>query len=81
MGTLGYHPLYATGRLARNALVRSVGIHGAVNMSRGYLQSQLGSDDPFISPFDESVREFVGYQQARRIREIVAAIIQNTFRV
>ena len=81
MGTLGYHPLYATGRLVRNALVRSIGVHGVVNMSRGYLQSQLGSDDPFISPFDESFRQFVEYQQARRIRGIVAADLRKMFRM
>ena len=80
MGTLGYHPLYAIGRIARNALVRSIGIVGAINMTRGYLQSRLGSNDPFIRPFDKRLREFVKCEQRLRIQEIVAGILQKFFR-
>jgi hypothetical protein len=75
MGTLGYHRLYAIGRIARNVLVRSVGVKGAVSMLRGYSQAQLGSEDPFISPFDNSLRKFVKNDQKRRIQRIVAKII------
>jgi glycosyltransferase involved in cell wall biosynthesis len=75
MGTLGYHPLYAVGRIAKNALGRSIGVKGSVNILRGYLQSQLGSEDPFISPFDEGIRRFVMTEQSRRIQMITATIL------
>ncbi|HXX72931.1 MAG TPA: glycosyltransferase family A protein [Candidatus Acidoferrales bacterium] len=80
MGTLGYHPLYAIGRIARNALVRSIGIVGAIKMTRGYLQSRLGSNDPFIHPFDKRLREFVECEQRLRIQEIVAGVLRKIFR-
>jgi hypothetical protein len=75
MGTLGYHPLYAVGRIAKNALIRSIGVKGSVNMLRGYVQSHLGSEDPFISPFDQHLRDFVMAEQSRRIQIIAAKII------
>lgn len=77
MGTLGYHPLYALGRIAKNALTRSIGVKGSVNMLRGYIQSQLGSEDSFISPFDSRIREFVTSEQSRRIQKIISASIGN----
>jgi len=75
MGTLGYHPLYALGRITKNALTRSVGVKGSVNMLRGYIQSQLGSEDSFISPFDSNLREFVTTEQSRRIQRIISGNI------
>jgi len=82
MGGLGYHPLYAVGRIAKNALSRPIGVKGAVNMLRGYLQSQLDSDDVFLSPFDGSLRQFVKNDQRCRIVRIVAATIgQNSDRM
>lgn len=75
MGTLGYHPLYAVGRISKNALIRSIGVKGSVNMLRGYVQSRIGSEDPFISPFDQHLREFVRAEQSRRIQMIVSAIL------
>jgi hypothetical protein len=81
MGTLGYHPLYAIGRITRNALVRSVGVRGAANMMRGYLQSKLGSDDPFIRPFDKTLQEFVKNEQELRIQETVVMALRKTFRL
>jgi hypothetical protein len=77
MGGLGYHPLYVIGRITRNALIRSIGVKGAVNMLRGYLQSHLGSDDLFISPFDDSLRQFVKNHQKCRIQRIVATILRS----
>jgi len=71
MGTLGYHPLYATGRIAKNALLRLVTVKGSMNVFRGYLQAQLGSDDSFISPFDPSLQQFVSREQAHRIARLV----------
>ena len=75
MGALGYHPLYAAGRIAKNALFRSIGVKGSVNMLRGYIQSQLGSEDPFISPFDQHLRDFVRTEQIRRIQMIAGAML------
>jgi Glycosyl transferase family 2 len=77
MGALGYHPLYALGRIARGALSRSIGLKGAVNMLRGYLQSQLGSEDSFISPFDQLLREYVMIEQSQRISMIVSSILRR----
>lgn len=75
MGTLGYHPLYALGRISKNALIRSIGVNGSVNMLRGYVQSHIGSEDPFISPFDPLLREFVMREQSRRIQTMAAALV------
>ena len=75
MGGLGYHPLYVMGRIAKNSLVRTIGVKGSTNLLRGYLLSQLGSDDPFISPFEQPLREFVGRQQSRRISHIVTSLL------
>jgi glycosyltransferase involved in cell wall biosynthesis len=75
MGTLGYHPLYAVGRISKNALIRSIGVKGSANMLRGYIQAQLGGEDPFISPFDPQLREFVRREQSRRIQMIAATLV------
>jgi hypothetical protein len=80
MGTLGYHPLYAIGRIAKNVLASSVGVRGAVNMMRGFLQSRLGSDDPFIRPFDKRLRDLVKNEQELRIQETVAMVMRKAFR-
>ncbi len=75
MGALGYHPLYAMGRIAKNALVGSVAVRGSLNMLRGYLQAQLGSEDPFISPFELGFRKHVNKEQAHRIAEIAVSLV------
>jgi len=77
MGALGYNPLYALGRIAKGTLTRSIGLKGAVNMLRGYMQSQLGSEDSFISPFDQPLREFVKTEQSQRISTIVSSILRG----
>lgn len=75
MQTLGYHPLYALGRIAKNALVTSVGPKGSVNMFRGYLQAVLGSSDPFVSPFGPVLRKYVRREQAQRIAEVISSLL------
>ncbi len=75
MQTLGYHPLYAVGRIAKNALTTTVGMKGSINMLRGYLQAVLGSDDPFVSPFDPVLRQFVCQEQAQRIARVVMSVL------
>ncbi len=75
MQTLGYHPLYALGRIARNALTPAIGPRGSMNMLCGYLQAKLGSEDAFISPFEPLLRCFVHRQQARKIARFVASRI------
>ena len=75
MQTLGYHPLYALGRIAKNAVTTTVGPKGSINMLRGYLQAALGSDDPFVSPFDPVLRRFVRQEQAQRITRVVRSIL------
>jgi len=75
MGGLGYHPLYAMGRIAKNALVRSIGFKGSVNLFRGYLLSEIGSEDSFISPFEQPLRDFVCRQQSQRISRVVSSLL------
>jgi glycosyltransferase involved in cell wall biosynthesis len=75
MQTLGYHPLYAIGRIAKNAMARSIAIRGSLNVFRGYLQACLGSGDSFIAPFEPSLRKFVRSAQAYRIMNIVSALV------
>jgi glycosyltransferase involved in cell wall biosynthesis len=75
MQTLGYHPLYALGRIAKNSLDTTVGPKGSINMIRGYLQSKLGSDDPFVSRFDAGLRQYVRRQQAQRITHVISSVL------
>ncbi len=75
MQTLGYHPLYAVGRVAKNALTPVTGPRASMNMLRGYLQALLGSEDEFISPFEPRLRRFVNRQQARRVAEVVSSLL------
>lgn len=75
MQTLGYHPLYALGRIAKNALTTTVGTKGSINMLRGYTEAILGSDDPFVSPFDPVLRQLVYREQAQRIVRVVMSIL------
>ena len=72
MQTLGYHPLYALGRMARNVVARP---RGSLNMFRGYLQAKLGSDDAFMSPFDPSLRSYVSLAQVHRIASAVGSFL------
>ncbi len=72
MQTLGYHPLYALGRMAKNVMARP---KGSLNMLRGYFQAQLGSDDAFISPFEPSLRSYVSLEQAHKIANVVVSFL------
>ena len=67
MYALGYNPLYAIGRIAKNAVRRRVSVRASLNTLRGYLQASQGSSDPFMSPFDEPLRSFVAREQGREI--------------
>jgi hypothetical protein len=71
MGTLGYHPLYAIGRITINAVKPPFAPKRALNMLRGYLQAQLGSSDAFISQYDHSLQSFIRQIQSRRISEVI----------
>jgi hypothetical protein len=73
MGTLGYHPLYALGRIAINGFRPSFAPKRAVNMLRGYIQAELGSDDPFILSYEHSMQSFVRDRQSLRIARIVSS--------
>jgi hypothetical protein len=72
MGTVGYHPLYAIGRIMITAL-KPFAPKRVVNLLRGYLQARLGSEDVFIQPYDSSLRAFVKRKQAQRITKIIAS--------
>lgn len=72
MYTLGYHPLYALGRIVLN-LVKRASIKSALGLFVGYLDAVLGSSDPFMSPFDGSLRRFVYVMQQREIARLVSA--------
>lgn len=73
MSTLGYHPLYAIGRIAINGMKPSFAPGRATNMLRGYLQAELGSDDAFMFPFEPSLRSFVKHRQSLRIARVVSS--------
>jgi len=70
MYTLGYHPLYAVGRTAKNFVTQRTTLKGLVKMLHGYFLALLGSSDPFISRFEQPLRDFVRTQQVHRIAHI-----------
>jgi glycosyltransferase involved in cell wall biosynthesis len=76
MHGLGYHPLYAIGRIGKNVATHATGVRGSVNMLRGYTQACLGSADPFISPFDTSLRQFVRHSQTRSIVRAASSVLR-----
>ena len=76
MFTLGYCPLYALGRIARS-LVKLSSLRTSVGLVRGYLTAALGSADPFIAPFEPSLRKFVSLQQRRRISLVVTSMLSH----
>jgi glycosyltransferase involved in cell wall biosynthesis len=80
MYSLGYHPLYALGRLVKNVVKMEITPAGFVNMLRGYLLAFLGSSDPFISTFEQSLRDFVRGLQASRISGIVSGLTRRSNR-
>jgi glycosyltransferase involved in cell wall biosynthesis len=73
MHSLGYHPLYALGRMAKNLVKREIPLAGSVSMLRGYLVAILGSSDPFVSALEQSLRDFVHDWQKRRIVHLMSA--------
>jgi len=77
MYSLGYHPLYALGRLVKNVVKMEITPAGLVNMLIGYVLAFLGSSDPFISTFEQSLRDYVRALQARRISGIVSGLIRR----
>jgi len=76
MYTLGYHPLYALGRIGRQ-LTKLKSTRSSIALFRGYLTATLGSDDPFITPFDPTLRGFVALEQTREIGRVVVSIISR----
>jgi len=71
MYTLGYHPLYAMGRITKN-LVKDRSVKSSVGLLRGYLTAKMGSSDPYLTPFKPSFRRFVHEQQGREICRIIS---------
>jgi len=76
MYTLGYHPLYALGRIGRHLAKLKSG-KSSLALLRGYLMAALRSSDPFAAPFDSTFREFVAAQQRREIGRVVASAISR----
>jgi glycosyltransferase involved in cell wall biosynthesis len=76
MHGLGYHPLYAMGRVGKNVATRATNIRGSVNMLRGYAQACLGSADPFISPYESSLRQFVRNSQIHGIVRAGSSVLR-----
>jgi glycosyltransferase involved in cell wall biosynthesis len=76
MYTLGYHPLYASGRIARN-LIKLTSLKSSTALLRGYMTAALGSSDPLAAAFDPSLRKFVSEQQSREIARIVVSVITH----
>lgn len=80
MYSLGYHPLYALGRLAKNFVRREIPITGSVSMLSGYLRAIMGSSDPFISTLEQPLRDFVHTWQACRIEQFVVGLTELLIR-
>jgi len=72
MYTLGYHPLYAMGRITKN-LVKDHSVKSSVGLLRGYLTARMGSSDPYLTPFKPSFRRFVQQQQGREISHVISS--------
>jgi glycosyltransferase involved in cell wall biosynthesis len=72
MHTLGYHPLYALGRIVRN-LIKNASVKSALGLLTGYLNAALGSSDPFMAPFDSSLRKYVRATQGKEIARVVSS--------
>jgi hypothetical protein len=70
MYTLGYHPLYAMGRITKN--VAGDSLRASIGLLRGYLTAKIGSSDPFLNPFEPSFRSFVYKQQSREISRVIS---------
>jgi glycosyltransferase involved in cell wall biosynthesis len=75
MQSLGYHPLYALGRVAKSFAKREIPLAGSVNMLSGYLRAIMGSSDPFISTLEEPLRDFVHVWQASTIGQVLTVLI------
>ena len=75
MYCLGYHPLYALGRIAKSLAKTEVAPNGCVSMFGGYLMGLFGSSDAFVSAFEPSLRNFVKSSQAHRITGIVSTAV------
>jgi glycosyltransferase involved in cell wall biosynthesis len=80
MYSLGYHPLYALGRVAKNFAKRQIPLAGSVSMLSGYLRAIMGSSDPFISTLEPPLRDFVHVWQANRIGQVVTILIRRLIR-
>jgi len=72
MYTLGYHPLYAMGRIIKNLLMGQ-SFRSSLGLLRGYVNAKIGSSDPFLNPFEISLRKYVNQQQSREITRVVSA--------
>ena len=77
MYCLGYHPLYALGRVSKNLFRTEVSFAGTMKILAGYMLALVGSSDPFISSFEPPVREIVREYQARRISNVVSHIVKR----
>jgi glycosyltransferase involved in cell wall biosynthesis len=80
MYSLGYHPLYAVGRLTKNFVRREIPMAGSISMMGGYLRAIMGSSDPFISTLDEPLRNFVHAWQASRIEQLMTVLAERLSR-
>jgi hypothetical protein len=73
MYTLGYHPLYAMGRITKN-LVKDRSVKSSIGLLLGYLTARMGSSDPYLTPFNPSLRKFVHQQQGREISHVISRL-------
>jgi len=75
MHTLGYHPLYATGRIVRSMLKQRPP-SSALGLLVGYLDAKLGSSDPFMAPFEPEFRGYVRYTQRQEISRTISRALE-----
>jgi hypothetical protein len=79
MRALGYHPLMALGRIAKNMLYHGapVPFFGSMSMLAAYLFPSRSESDPYQLDFDADLRHFVRRYQAIRIARLVSRHIHR----
>lgn len=82
MRALGYHPLVAFGRIAKNMLYHGapVPFSGSISMLAAYLFPGGSESDPYQLDYDTGIRCFVRRYQAMRIVRLVSRQIGRVSR-
>ena len=82
MRALGYHPLVALGRIAKNMLYHETPVpySGSISMLAAYLFPGRSESDQYQRDYEADLRHFVRHYQAIRIARLVSRQIRHFFR-